>query len=241
MAETRNLSPEELASRAARFYSRYGNDLEQIRDMLTIRLRQLALAYTIQNKLPPEAVVVSSRVKSQSSFIKKLERKGWPQFYYPTEVAQDLLGARVVCWFVDDCTGILNFIKSSNHLAMHDKVEDYIASPKTSGYRSIHILADVRYDAVRHERDKVVVADDKITCEIQIRTKLQDAWGDVTHEFHYKAGGLGVENKIYERMLSEASTRLASEDRSLMALRDAYQALADEKLRNDTREGFREN
>ncbi len=103
MADGRELSPDELTARAVRFYGRYGRDLEQIREILNIRLRQLALAYTIKNNLPPEAIIVSSRVKSQNSFINKLQKKGWPHYYYPTEVAQDLIGARVVCWFVDDC------------------------------------------------------------------------------------------------------------------------------------------
>jgi putative GTP pyrophosphokinase len=234
------LTPEELSARAARFYDRYGRDLEQIREILNIRLSQLALAYTIQNNLPPEAVVVCSRVKSLASFVKKLERKGWPQYYYPTEVVGDLIGARVICWFVDDCLGILKFIQSSNHLAIHRDIEDYIQSPKPSGYRSVHLFADVRYDAVRRETTGVVVADDMMTCEVQIRTKLQDAWGDLTHEFHYKAMSAGVENRMYERMLEEVSQRLASEDRSLTVLRDAYQALAEEKLAKKEREGFRE-
>ncbi len=103
------------------------------------------------------------------------------------------------------------------------------------------MLADVEYDAVRHDKENVIVANDKMICEIQIRSKLQDAWGDVTHEFHYKAGNLEVKNKVYERMLSEISARLASEDRSLIALRDAYQDLAEEKLVNNTREGFRKS
>jgi putative GTP pyrophosphokinase len=240
MNDSATLSPEQLTARATRFYDRYGHDLEQIREILTIRLRQLALAYTIQNKLPPEAILVSSRVKTLTSFVRKLEKKEWPQFYYPTEIANDLIGARVVCWFVDDCIGIMKFIQSSNHLTIHDDVEDYIAKPKVSGYRSIHLLADVRYDAVRRQEAGVVVTDANMTCEVQIRTKLQDAWADVTHEFHYKAMNFGIRNELYERILSETSQRLASEDRSLTALRDGYQALAEDKLANDEREGFRE-
>ncbi len=235
------MGPEELTSRATRFYSRYGRDLEQIREVLDIRLSQLALAYTIANKLPPEAIAVSSRVKSLQSFLHKLERKEWPQFYYPTEVVGDLIGARVTCWFVDDCEGIRSFIEKSNHLAIQGSPEDYIKAPKSSGYRSLHLTADVSYDAVRRDKDGiVVVADDKMRCEIQIRTKLQDAWADLTHEFHYKAASIGVVNRTYERMMSEVSERLASEDRSLLLLRDAYQELAEEKLVNKAREGFRE-
>lgn len=236
-----SMNPEELTSRATRFYSRYGRDLEQIREVLDIRLSQLALAYTIANKLPPEAIKISSRVKSLQSFLPKLERKDWPQFYYPTEVVGDLIGARVTCWFVDDCDGIRSFIEKSNHLAIQGAPEDYIKAPKSSGYRSIHLTADVSYDAVRRSADgDVIVADDKMRCEIQIRTKLQDAWADLTHEFHYKAANIGVVNRTYERMMSEVSERLASEDRSLLLLRDAYQELAEEKLVSEAREGFRE-
>lgn len=235
------MNQEELTSRVTRFYSRYGRDIEQIREVLNIRLSQLALAYTITNKLPPEAITVSSRVKSLQSFLHKLERKDWPQFYYPTEVVGDLIGARVTCWFIDDCDGIRNYISRSNHLALKGVPEDYIKEPKPSGYRSLHLTADVSFDAVRRDEvGSVIIADDKMTCEIQIRTKLQDAWADLTHEFHYKAASVGVVNRTYERMMSEISERLASEDRSLLVLRDAYQELAEEKLVTKAREGFRE-
>lgn len=241
MSETTPLTPDAITARAVRFYNRYGRDLEQIRELLTIRLNQLALAYTIRSNLPPEAITITSRVKTLNSFLKKLEKKDWPQFYYPTEVVKDLVGARVVCWFVDDCAGISEFIQSSKHLRVHKEIEDYIATPKPSGYRSIHLLTDLGYDGVRRDADEVVIEDDQMTCEIQIRTKLQDAWGDLTHEFHYKAKTAGVANPVYEKVLSEISQRLSSEDRSLLTLRDAYLALADEKQQNNTREGFRDD
>ena len=142
---------------------------------------------------------------------------------------QDLIGARVVCWFVDDCQGINELIASSKHLKIEGKIEDYILHPKASGYRGVHMLAKVGYDCVQKQGGAVVISSEEMICEIQIRTKLQDAWGDVTHEFHYKAQCAGVENRVDERILAEISTRLAKEDESLLALRDAYQRLADEK------------
>lgn len=241
MPSITTLTPDELRDRAIRFYNRYGSDLDQIRELLHIRLSQLALAYTIDNKLPPEAVAVSSRTKTLNSFLKKLEKKDWPQFYYPTEVVGDLIGARVICWFVDDCEGIHEFIRSSNHVTLLGAPEDYISQPKASGYRSLHLTGEVGYDAVRRENGVVRVTNDRMKCEIQIRTKLQDAWGDLTHEFHYKAQNAGVTNRVYERILSEISNRLANEDQSLITLRNAYQELAEEKLRDKTREGFRDD
>jgi putative GTP pyrophosphokinase len=78
-------------------------------------------------------------------------------------------------------------------------------------------------------------------CEVQIRTKLQDAWGDITHEFHYKAKSSGVDNPDLETFLSDISDRLANEDKTLLKFRDVYQRLAEEKLANETREGFRDD
>ncbi len=241
MKSGKKLSKEQLKERAVRFYDRYGYELSQIAKLLDIRLSQLALAYTIDNNLPPESIRVSTRVKTLSSFLKKLEKKDWPQFYYPVEVAQDLIGARVTCWFVDDCTELKKLISSSNHIHVEEE-EDYISNPKKSGYRSIHLAASVNYDSVRrNQAGEIEIDSEDMLCEIQIRSKLQDAWGDVTHEFHYKAKLAGVDNSFYETTLSEISDRLASEDRSLMRLRDAYQELADDKAVEGTREGFKDH
>ena len=235
------LSHEELKSRIIRFYSRYGKEIEQIKDLLEIKLRQTSLAYTIQNNLPPEAIQIKARVKSLDSFLKKLERKNYPQFYYPTEVVSDLIGARVISWFIDDCYGMLDCIKSSKHfIVKKDSVEDFIKNPKPSGYRSIHLLTDVTYDSIKRVGQKVDISSESITCEIQIRTKLQDAWGDVTHEFHYKAKEMGIENKDYEDLLADISHRLEVEDKTLIKFRKAYQKMADDKQKKGIREGFRD-
>lgn len=243
MKGEQQLTHDQLRERAFRFFNRYGRELEQIKDLLEIKLKQLCLAYTIQNNLPPEALVVSARAKTLESFLKKLERKGWPQFYYPSEIATDLIGARITSWFLDDCSGILEYIKKSSHFTVIDKsIEDYIKDPKPSGYRGLHILTDVTYDSVqRNDKGEISVVPEKMTSEIQIRTKLQDAWGDITHEFHYKAKNLGVNDKNLEAFLSDISDRLLNEDRTLIKFRNVYQSLADEKQKLGKREGFKDD
>ena len=240
MKNGKTLDASDLTDRAIRFFDRYGKELDQVKQLLSVRLSQLALAHTISNNLPREAVSISTRVKTLKSFLAKIEKKNWPTFYYPTEVIQDLIGARIVCWFIDDCVGMRSLIEASSHLKVRDDVKDYITNPKKSGYRSIHLLADVSYDGIRRDRDLPQISDLSMVCEIQIRSKLQDAWGDVTHEFHYRAKAAGVDNELYENLLSQISKRLAIEDNALLTLRDAYQELADEKMKNRTREGLRE-
>jgi putative GTP pyrophosphokinase len=229
-------SKEFLAQRAIRFFNRYGDELESISQLLKIRLEQLALAYTLENDLPREAIHIHSRVKTLKSFLKKLEKKDWQPFYYPSEVATDLIGARVVCWFLDDCYGMFEYIEASKQFQLKPKSkEDYIAHPKESGYRSIHLLADIAYDRVKKVKEKRVIVEDKMICEIQIRTKLQDAWGEFTHEMHYKVPGRFESD--YETLVAEIANRLSSEDKSALAIRNILQKKIEEK----EHEGFRKD
>lgn len=236
------MTPDELKERARRFYERYGEEVEQIAELLEIKLKQIALAYTINNKLPKEAITVSTRVKKQASFLNKLENRGWPEFYKPTEIAKDLVGARVVCWFVDDCYNFLDFLKKSNHLTVVEEdlqpIKDYIANPQPAGYRAIHVFADVTYDRVKTIDDDVDIVPQEMLCEVQVRSKLQDAWGDITHEFFYKAKNVGVSHAEYEGLLSSLADNLAVQDKTFMKFRNAYQKLIDEKMAEGKREGF---
>ena len=76
---------------------------------------------------------------------------------------------------------------------------------------------------------------DKMVCEIQVRTKLQDAWGEFTHEVHYKVPGGFDAN--YETLVCEIANRLAAEDRAVVALRNLLQQAA----RGKEHEGFKED
>ena len=225
---TRNERIDLLTERAIRFFDFYGDELESISQVLRIRLSGLASAYTVENKLPREAVGVQSRVKSLTSFLRKLEKVDWPMFDSPTEVFADLIGARVICWFVDDCYGMLDYIQATKQFRIKPRsLEDYIKEPKPTGYRAIHLLADVSYDRVKTYRKRRTVVEDRMICEIQIRTKLQDAWAEFTHEVHSKVPAEFQAD--YETAIADIASRLATEDRSALAVRDILQRQAEKK------------
>jgi putative GTP pyrophosphokinase len=221
-----------LTERAIRFFDCYGEELESISQLLKIRLDQLASAYTVENELPREAVDVHSRVKSLTRFLTKLEKTNWPMFRHPTEVVTDLIGARVICWFVDDCYGMLDYIQATKQFRIKPRsLEDYIRDPKRTGYRSIHLLADISYDRVKTCGKRRTVVEDRMICEIQIRTKLQDAWAEFTHEVHSKVPGEFQAD--YETAIAEIARRLAAEDRSALAVRRILQRQAEKKELED--------
>ena len=223
-----------LTERTIRFFDFYGDELESISQVLKIRLGGLASAYTVENKLPREAVDVHSRVKSLTSFLRKLEKTNWPMFGYPTEVITDLIGARVICWFVDDCYGMLDYIQATKQFRIKPRsLEDYIRDPKRTGYRAIHLLADVSYDRVKTYKKRRTVVEDRMICEIQIRTKLQDAWAEFTHKVH--CGAPAEFQADYETAVADIASRLAAEDRSALAVREILQRQAEKKELEDFR------
>ena len=200
--------------------------------LLKIRLEGLASAYTVENKLPRKAVVVQSRVKSLASFLTKLEKTNWPLFGYPTEVITDLIGARVICWFVDDCYGTLEYIQATRQFRIQPRsLEDYIRDPKRTGYRAIHLLADVSYDRVKTYKEQRTVVEDRMICEIQIRTKLQNAWSDFTHEMYIKVPAEFQED--YETAIAGIASNLAIEDMSALGVREILQRQAEKNEVDD--------
>ena len=72
-------------------------------------------------------------------------------------------------------------------------------------------------------KNNQLLSSNDIICEIQIRTKIQDVFGDLTHEFHYKDGqDFSKAFKKIEEILANQANRLALEDNSFMILRDIF-------------------
>lgn len=225
-----NARREYLFEKAIDFYHRYDRELKQIRKLLHLRLSQLAYAYTRENQLPCESVLVKTRVKSLESFVNKGMKINLSQFSFPESMVYDLIGARVTCWFLDDCRGISDLITNSNFIHVEpDKVLNYIDNPKPSGYRSIHLHGKIAYERMVSRKGKIELIPEKVVCEIQIRTKLMDTWADLTHEFHYKAKDLGIGDEDLEKVLEAQAKRFFIEDESFVAMRKLYQKMSDDQ------------
>jgi putative GTP pyrophosphokinase len=129
---------------------------------------------------------------------------------------------------------MLDYIQATKQFRIKPRsVEDYISDPKRTGYRSIHLLADISYDRVKTYRKRRTVVEERMICEIQIRTKLQDAWAEFTHEVHCKVPDEFQAD--YETAIAEIARRLAAEDRSALAVRDILRRQAEKKELEDFR------
>ena len=135
-----------------------------------------------------------ARVRSSSGRVKS-KRRTWRKIHHPRYEGQistlddiagtidDLVGLRVTCINLRDIDMIQTALDAlprtpSVGLWLDPASErDYVAEPKESGYRGWHVNLGIE------------VGDAPVVCELQIRTLLQDSWGELTHEETYSKDG----------------------------------------------------
>ena len=132
---------------------------------------------------------ISGRVKSKRRTWRKVNQ---PRYRSQLEtvddiasVIDDLIGMRLTCTNLRDLEMVqveLERLPSTagkkRPLGIGRSSErDYVETPKESGYRGWHVNLNVHLDGR------------PITCELQVRTLLQDSWGELTHEDTYSKAG----------------------------------------------------
>ena len=121
------------------------------------------------------------RIKTPESIVKKLKRNGYESsIQNMVDHVKDIAGIRLVCSFTSDIYQLAEMIGRQNDLTVLS-VKDYIKHPKSSGYKSFHMIVTVPIFL----SDRVV--DTKV--EIQIRTIAMDFWASLEHKIYYKFEG----------------------------------------------------
>ena len=90
-------------------------------------------------------------------------------------------------------------------------IKDYIRNPKTSGYKSYHMLVSLPIFL----SDKVV----ETKVEVQIRTIAMDFWASLEHKIYYKFEGHAPE--YISRDLRECSGIVSMLDDKMLSLNNA--------------------
>lgn len=122
--------------------------------------------------------IITSRVKKQQSLIDKMKRHGYP---LTVEAAQerinDIAGVRAICAFENDAYQLAEeLLKHEDMTLLHKK--NFVANPKASGYRSLHLIISVPIYLAAGKRD--------VKVEVQLRTISMDFWASMEHELRYK-------------------------------------------------------
>ena len=142
--------------------------------------------------------VVSQRLKRHVSILSKLAREPTMQL----TTMQDIAGCRAVVETVEDVYAVWARLKRKKGRVV--KPYDYIATPKSDGYRALHVV--VQYDDQHGQRHRV---------EVQIRTEVQHEWAVVVERVGGRIGedlkgGLGPPEML--RFLQLASQAMALEE-----------------------------
>ena len=88
--------------------------------------------------------------------------------------------------------------------------QDYIQKPNAGGYRAVHLN-------FRLHVSTGTLSADTVPCEVQIRSRLQDTWAELTHDDIYKQPDLPEDLQARAKDLAEilaAADRIASDIRS---------------------------
>jgi GTP diphosphokinase / guanosine-3',5'-bis(diphosphate) 3'-diphosphatase len=153
--------------------------IEAVRGPLAQRLRDDSIAAEI-----------SGRAKNFSSIWEKMQRQNaaFGEIY-------DLLGLRVITETKGDCYRVLGIVHDI-FIPVHDRFKDYIATPKTNMYQSLHTT---------------VMAPANRMVEIQIRTREMHLTSEIGIAAHYRYKEGGRKDEELERKLGELLVRRSVE------------------------------
>ncbi len=152
---------------------------------------------------------VKTRIKTADSIINKL-RKNNLDFTIENVInyINDIIGVRIICSFKEDVYELIDILKKSKNIKVINE-KDYINNPKTSGYRSYHMIIEVPVELINEKT--------YVKAEIQIRTLAMDLWASLDHKLSYKSEF--CTDEIYKK-LYEMSDELNQVDDEMSSLID---------------------
>ena len=144
------------------------------------------------NELRNPIETIKTRIKSPASIMEKLERKGFELSVQSIkDNLDDVAGIRVICSFVDDIYKVADMLTNQDDIKILSK-KDYIRNPKKNGYRSLHLV-------------------------VQIRTIAMDFWASLEHEIHYKK--FSNSNVEAVKQLTECADVIYETDMKMLKIR----------------------
>lgn len=147
--------------------------LSELKRLIKTQLRKIDNPRLVRIRL------TEGRIKTIESLLSKAKKNKWKQKDILRK-ARDIIGVRIVCANIEDIRRIKELLVSNPRLNDIPQLEeDRILFPTSSGYR------DFKFYVSYGTGDNTCP---NITCEIQIRTMLQDSWATLAHKDIYKEG-----------------------------------------------------
>lgn len=177
-------------------------------DTLASELRRL-LDPEIDPSVPAEAIyTIKHRLKDEGRLVEKLEEEAATREVTAENFAlhcKDILGIRIVCLRLSDVDRVEVFLQSladEGRLRFQEgperkktfilQVDPREKLPRDvdlqyTGYSSIHYVVSLG-EALKHPPALTV-----LRAELQVRTLLEEAWGEIDHKYRYELSRAGAE------------------------------------------------
>ena len=160
------------------------NEFKKLMMLYTCALKEITTKFEVLdeefsvrfNRNPVENI--KSRLKSPSSILDKLKRKGLPITVQAVrDNLFDVAGVRIICSFPEDIYNLADMLTRQDDIKLI-RTKDYIANPKENGYRSLHLIVQV----------PIFLSDrtEYMNVEVQLRTIAMDFWASIEHKVRYK-------------------------------------------------------
>ncbi|PEF53888.1 hypothetical protein CON56_02530 [Bacillus thuringiensis] len=157
--------------------------------------------------------LITSRSKDLDSFANKAKKDKYAD---PKNEIKDLAGIRVITFVRSEVEACKNAIKPLFKLDNNHSIDKGKAlGIDKVGYRSVHFVAELTEDRLQLPDFKPF---EGMCFEIQIRTILEHAWADISHDRSYKFSGVLPPDNDIERRFSLAAAALELVDREFDSL-----------------------
>ena len=191
---------------------RYSCAIKEVRTKFDVLNSEFNVRYQ-RNQI----TAISSRLKSSSSIMEKLARKGLDFTVDNVEATlYDVAGIRVVCSYVDDIYVLAHALAKQDDITII-KEKDYIKHPKANGYRSYHMIVSVPVFFSDETKEMAV--------EVQIRTIAMDFWASLEHQLKYKQEVPNQQEIVSQ--LTDCAERIAEIDRQMYRVRQQIEQSED--------------
>ena len=180
--------------------SYYRCAMMEVETKFNVLNEELSLQY---DRNPIETI--KTRLKSPESILEKLHRKNHPVTVDSIEQnLNDIAGVRVICAFPSDIYQLEEAFLKQDDIRLVER-KDYIANPKSNGYRSLHLIVEIPIFLHDHKR--------LMRVEVQFRTISMDWWASLEHKIRYKKGlqeSDHVDQELFEcaKMSAELDSRM---------------------------------
>jgi ppGpp synthetase/RelA/SpoT-type nucleotidyltranferase/Flp pilus assembly protein TadD len=208
----------------------------QVAEFAAQRPRYQAYAALLRQLLEKAAevhaplAIVQARAKAVSSFTEKILRKQKKagQTYDPVRQFTDLCGARVITLRRSEVEAVGTYIKSHFDVDWENSVDtSQRLRPTEFGYRSVHYIVSFRRGAFPEGTippELFTTAEAPMKAEVQVRTVLEHAWADLSHDLSYKSAFRIPQQ--WERQIARVAAALEDADGAFDRIHQGLQRYA---------------